>query len=258
MSDRTGNADLLRAAMDAQGITDPEMRAGIAAIVGGETGWVPRTEDSYVHTDNDRIRDIFKTALGNKTDDFIDSLKADTERFFNYVYGSQGAGSQLGNEWLGDGFKFRGRGGVQLTGRRNYTELATLTGLDLVNTPSMVNVPANSAIIAVAYMRWRYRGGGWAGIKQAVGNSFGNVDAEKNRLYRQYLASGEFAHRAAPPTPVALPPFPPSAPQRNPAVVIAILKALQTALIPYGYDRAIDGDFGDRSQGALVRFREQA
>lgn len=41
----------------------------------------------------------------------------------------------LGNVIDGDGFRFRGRGYVQITGRVNYAKFSTLLGIDLVNNP---------------------------------------------------------------------------------------------------------------------------
>jgi murein DD-endopeptidase MepM/ murein hydrolase activator NlpD/predicted chitinase len=46
--------------------------------------------------------------------------------------------SDLGNTQPGDGRKFKGRGYVQLTGRRNYTEYSSIVGKDLVGNPSIV------------------------------------------------------------------------------------------------------------------------
>lgn len=193
------HAELLRAEMDRQGITDNQLRAGLAAIIGGESGFKPHSETPYRHTDNTRIRGIFKTAFAGKSDAFIEQMKADDERFFNYVYGPDGAGAQLGNINPDDGYKYRGRGGIQLTGRANYAKLGQLVGLDLVSNPDLVNDPANSVAIAVAYMRWRYHGGGWEAMKRAVGNSFGNVDEHKNALFAQYQRTGEFNVGKKPP-----------------------------------------------------------
>lgn len=50
-------------------------------------------------------------------------------------------GKALGNILPGDGYKFRGRGYVQLTGRRNYELAKKKTGFDLVNKPDMALEP---------------------------------------------------------------------------------------------------------------------
>lgn len=43
----------------------------------------------------------------------------------------------LGNTQPGDGRRFKGRGFVQITGRRNYTEWANRLGVDLVGNPAL-------------------------------------------------------------------------------------------------------------------------
>jgi putative chitinase len=49
-------------------------------------------------------------------------------------------GSRMGNgpESTGDGYKFRGRGYIQLTGRDNYTRFAKFIGEDTVSNPDLV------------------------------------------------------------------------------------------------------------------------
>ena len=47
----------------------------------------------------------------------------------------------LGNNIPGDGFLFRGRGYVQITGRRNYTVFEKLTGEKLVSDPDLALTP---------------------------------------------------------------------------------------------------------------------
>lgn len=233
------NADLLRAEMDKQRITDNTLRAGIAAIIGGESGFKPHSEDSYRHTDNTRIRGIFKTAFAGKSDAFIEQMKASDERFFNHVYGPEGAGHDLGNMLPDDGYRYRGRGGIQLTGRANYSVLAAMTSLPLIDDPDLVNDPQNSTVISVAYMRWRYKGGGWAAMKQAVGNSFGNVDDRKNQLFAQYQRTGEFDAGAAGAAPAPSPPISAVTPRDT-------IKRIQLEL-----GVVSDGDFGNLSLQAL-------
>jgi predicted chitinase len=204
----------LRRAMDEQGVTDPEMRAGIGAIAAGEGGFKPRSEDSYAGTSNERIRGIFGARVGDISDAQLTQLKSNPEAFFNKVYGGR-----LGNA-SDEGYKYRGRGDFQLTGKGNYERYGKMIGVDLVNNPDLVNDPAVSAKISVAYMKDRYHGGGFEGMKRAVGNPVAETEAIKNAKYAEYLRSGEFAKSAAaaPPVQVAQATAPPATvPQAAPA-----------------------------------------
>jgi putative chitinase len=62
-------------------------------------------------------------------------------------------GDELGNIAAGDGFLYRGRGYVQITGRENYSHIGSLLGVDLVNTPGLALDPAIAYKIAANGMR---------------------------------------------------------------------------------------------------------
>lgn len=51
----------------------------------------------------------------------------------------------LGNVQIGDGFKFRGRGLLQTTGRANYTSLSGHLGIDYVADPERLAQPVDAS-----------------------------------------------------------------------------------------------------------------
>lgn len=65
------------------------------------------------------------------------------EKLANFVYGGR-----MGNVNPGDGYKFRGRGYIQLTGRETYREIGKIAGLDLENDPDLAAKPENAVRIA--------------------------------------------------------------------------------------------------------------
>jgi predicted chitinase len=62
----------------------------------------------------------------------------------------------LGNTEKGDGYRYRGRGVIMITGRFNYRKYGDLLGVDLVANPDLAAKPEYAFQIAGAY--WRQRG----------------------------------------------------------------------------------------------------
>lgn len=74
----------------------------------------------------------------------------------NHVYGDR-----LGNDpnRPGEGWRYRGRGYIQLTGRSNYASIGSWLGLDLEGDPDRAAEPETAWLIAAAYFNTRgYRG----------------------------------------------------------------------------------------------------
>ncbi|MBU2285957.1 MAG: glycoside hydrolase family 19 protein [Gammaproteobacteria bacterium] len=70
------------------------------------------------------------------------------EPLANLIYASRmGNGPALS----GDGWRFRGRGLMQLTGRTNYERAASGLGVDLVNDPDLLLTPKYAALSAAWY-----------------------------------------------------------------------------------------------------------
>jgi putative chitinase len=59
---------------------------------------------------------------------------------------------RMGNVHAGDGYKYRGRGDVQMTWHNNYERASEITGVDLVNNPDLAMMPDIAAQIMFAGM----------------------------------------------------------------------------------------------------------
>lgn len=68
------------------------------------------------------------------------------EKLANYVYAGR-----MGNTEPGDGWRYRGRGLIQITGRSNYELIAELTGMDVVTTPDLLTEPNAALLSALAW-----------------------------------------------------------------------------------------------------------
>lgn len=67
------------------------------------------------------------------------------EKIANRVYANRMGN---GNESSGDGYKYRGRGYIQLTGKENYTKCSKETSIDIVSNPDLLLNENNSMIAA--------------------------------------------------------------------------------------------------------------
>lgn len=77
--------------------------------------------------------------------------EANQEAIANIVYGGQWGAFNLGNTQPGDGWKFRGRSPIHLTGRANYEKTGHAIGIDLLESPEIVKSPHIGLKAAIAW-----------------------------------------------------------------------------------------------------------
>ncbi len=116
--------------MDDKGITSRCTRIAILSVLAKESALKPQTEWCYTDKSNSEIRNIW-SKFKSWSDTDLNELKANCELFFNTAYAGM-----IGNGGVesGDGYRFRGRGLVQLTGRGNYEQYGYTSNPDALNS----------------------------------------------------------------------------------------------------------------------------
>lgn len=87
-----------------------------------------------------RISDADCQRLGRKPGEGPLSA-ARQEEIANIVYGGDWGLENLGNSQAGDGWRYRGRGAKQTTGRSNYGNVKTVTQIDVLANPELLEDP---------------------------------------------------------------------------------------------------------------------
>ncbi|QGZ14511.1 hypothetical protein [Photobacterium phage PDCC-1] len=118
-----------------KGYDDPRQIAEMLALTDYETGGYRNTAENMRYTNAARARNIFRKLKQFNIPQIQEIIRQGPVAFANAVY----------NGWLGntdspnDGWLYRGRGLVQLTGKDNYERAASDLGIDIVNNPRMVS-----------------------------------------------------------------------------------------------------------------------
>jgi hypothetical protein len=89
-----------------------------------------------------------------------------------------------------EGFKYRGRGLIQLTGKDNYRTYGRLIGIDLVSNPDRANELDTALKVAATYFAQKQRGGVDLTDISAVGHAVGYAGGKKETVRRAKLAEG--------------------------------------------------------------------
>ena len=114
------------------GIDTPTELAHFLAQCGHESGGF-RVVNENLNYSAKGLQGIFKKYF--PTPVLAEQYQRKPEKIANRVYASRMGN---GDEASGEGFKFRGRGFIQLTGKSNYTAFGKAIGVDIVANPDLV------------------------------------------------------------------------------------------------------------------------
>lgn len=136
-------------AMTRCGITTRRRAVHFLAQIGHESAGLSRTEEN-LNYNAQRLREIWPRRF---TAEQAAEYARQPERIANRVYSSR-MGNR--NEASGDGWRYRGRSPIQLTGRDNYRRMGELTGLPLLDMPSLAIEVEEGALVAATW--WQANG----------------------------------------------------------------------------------------------------
>ena len=134
--------------------------AGFISQVLHESGGLRLTEENLNYSAKGLLT-VFKKYF--PTEELANQYARQPEKIANRVYANR-----MGNgaEASGDGFKYKGRGFIQLTGKDNYVKCGKDIGTDLIANPTFLTTPMGACVSA-----------GWFWNDRNL-----NIDADRNDI----------------------------------------------------------------------------
>ena len=137
-------------AMKKYGITTPKRIAGFLAQVGHESMNLSRLEENLNYSSDGLMR-VWPSRFPSLA--VASKYHRNPRLIANKVYSSRMGN---GDESSGEGWKYRGRGLKQLTGKDNYRRASIALGVDLVENPDALLTPQFAAMSAAWF--WHVNG----------------------------------------------------------------------------------------------------
>jgi predicted chitinase len=186
---------MLQAAQSAR-ITDAKELANFMGQMQVESHGFTKMHENLNYS-GERLLEVFPGRNGMDTLEKAKAIAADgPEKVAEAIYGGEWGKrpGKLGNAEPGDGWKYHGRGFVQLTGRDNYAHYGKALGLDLVNHPDLAAEPTNAAKIATQYWKERVVA---LGHQHDTTNATKDVNGHYNGLAERKAAAAHWEDKLA-------------------------------------------------------------
>lgn len=133
---------VLNTAMSRYQIVGTNRIAAFIAQVGHESGQLTRLVENLNYK-----ADALRKTWPSRFDAVLASAAArKPEQIANIAYGNR-----MGNTAPGDGWMYRGRGLIQITGKNNYRAYGEALGMDLVAQPELLEKPQHACMSAACY-----------------------------------------------------------------------------------------------------------
>lgn len=159
----TGVSDALRdkwfpriaASMSSFGINTPLRQAHFLAQVGHESAGFAKVEEGLNYSENALIAMFGKriTAAQAKAYGRNAEHSANQKMIANIIYANRNGNGDVAS---GDGYRYRGRGLIQITGKANYAALSGQLSADVVANPDLLTENLHAAMSAAAW--WKNHG----------------------------------------------------------------------------------------------------
>jgi putative chitinase len=130
----------LQAAFDKYEINTPKRQAAFIGQCAHESGNFTKLEENLNYSP-ERLTKVWPSR-------FPDLASADKYGYNPQTLANKVYAGRLGNNQEGDGWKYHGRGLIQLTGRENYERCGSSLGVDLIGNPDWLLDPKYSALSA--------------------------------------------------------------------------------------------------------------
>ncbi|MCZ9849479.1 glycoside hydrolase family 19 protein [Brachyspira hyodysenteriae] len=162
-------------------ITDINEKAMFLAQTTHESNDYKRLEESFRYTPQ-RLFEVFRKRVG--TLENAQKLCNEGAKYIaDFVYGGR-----LGNA-KDEGYKYRGRGIIQLTGKNNYKYYGEKLNIDLVNNPHLAKEPDTAIEIALLFWKEKECGlyakiGDVKTVTKLINGGYNGLDDRQKRFDR--------------------------------------------------------------------------
>ena len=134
----------LLTAMQGFAINTPRRVAHFLAQLGHESQGLSCLEENLNYS-KERLRELFATRIPENK---LGQLSLNPMDLANYVYANRNGNGPVDS---GDGYRYRGQGPIQITGRANYRRIGELIKQPLEEQPHLLQYKEQGSLAAAAY-----------------------------------------------------------------------------------------------------------